>query len=174
MLRDPERTDTYPELLSLLVALSIAPGESLSILCESRAVFPTLVMWLHDLCTPIWEEDDALLSDASAMDKYVRLVCVPVIYMLLMSRYRTVHLIMVITLLIQKLTVLLDSDLKAKLAAYRQTMSNQYIGIGHMLSVTLSRLSYAEVPEEMQRENRRRMADVGGSWLFMILELSAD
>lgn len=69
ILRDPKRFETYPTVLNVLVALALAPGESLTIMCESRAVFPSLVMYLHELCTPIWEEDDKLLDDPAAVDK---------------------------------------------------------------------------------------------------------
>lgn len=73
--------------------------------------------------------------------------------------------IVVVTLLLHKLATRLNSNLKAKLAAYRQMVSTtQYTGVGHMFAVTLARLSYAEVPEEIQGPSHRKLNDIGGTY----------
>ena len=79
-------------------------------------------------------------------------------------RYRTIHTILVVTLLVHKIAMSLGTKLKAKLAAYRPS---SFIGVEHMFAVTLSRLSYVDVlPDAIKSQDRRMMGTVGGKCIL--------
>jgi len=61
-------------ILTYIAVLAISSADSLSVLLESHTVIPSLVLFLAQLTTPIWEEEEALISSPSTLTSLVNTI----------------------------------------------------------------------------------------------------
>ncbi|KAI0043401.1 hypothetical protein FA95DRAFT_1575144 [Auriscalpium vulgare] len=128
-------------LLVTLVQLALAHADGITILSESESLIPTLVVFLMHHSTVLWEEDPAIMSSpvhiSEALDRVIRALA----HALLLLHYLVFHT-----------DAPLNLRLKLQHAPHRP-----FNGLGHMFVVAFGRLSYADAPEQVDKDGRVKL-----------------
>ncbi|THV02347.1 hypothetical protein K435DRAFT_963088 [Dendrothele bispora CBS 962.96] len=127
--------------LASFTLLSLANLNTSKKLALSFSLIPSLVVYLTQLTTPLWEEDETLLSSPKDISTRIR------------ATLQTISLI-------HHLIFNTDSDPLNFRKLLQETQSSRFAGIIHMFIVTFGRLSYAQDLEWMDDERRREMTGV--------------
>ncbi|KAI0930684.1 hypothetical protein AcV5_007334 [Taiwanofungus camphoratus] len=127
--REGQEADALRETtLAFVASLSIAHQDALTILVQSQTLIPSIVVYLSNLTTPIWEEDELFMESPALIEAVVPKV--------------VRSMLLLYNLVIGANNTTFDLRKKLLLAPHRP-----YHGISHMFIVTLGRLSYADSPE---------------------------
>ncbi|KZT08498.1 uncharacterized protein LAESUDRAFT_811538 [Laetiporus sulphureus 93-53] len=122
-------------ILAFIAGVGIAHRDALAILLESQTLVLSIVVFLTNITTPLFEEDEALLRSPD------------------MTRWTIEQTVRAVSLL-----YILVSSAEDSASSLRQKILNarypQFHGIHHMIIVTLGRLTYAEPPQDVSTELR--------------------
>ena len=58
-------------IIVLLSTLALSHHDSLIILLKCRTLIPSIIIYLSNVATPLWEDDEALLSSPERISRYV-------------------------------------------------------------------------------------------------------
>ncbi|PCH43528.1 hypothetical protein WOLCODRAFT_164517 [Wolfiporia cocos MD-104 SS10] len=127
--REGEGADELREAIMTYVAtLAVSHKDALTILAQSPTLFPSIVVYLSNLSTPLYEEDEVFMRSPKALERVV------------VQIVRTTSLLHVLVF---------GADpakfIRTIIDAPQPTYHNNY----QMLIVALSRLSFAEPPQDI-------------------------
>ncbi|KAI0633798.1 hypothetical protein C8Q77DRAFT_1057380 [Trametes polyzona] len=128
-------------ILNFVTTLAIAHGDSLSILLLSHTLLPSIVVFLHNITAPLWEEDEAFMEDSGLITWTVQMTT------------RTI-------LLLHHLMANADAskiNLRQKLMVPPRRFANS---LWHTFTVSLGRLTYACPPEWVGSEHETRLDQI--------------
>ncbi|KAF5393300.1 hypothetical protein D9757_000667 [Collybiopsis confluens] len=137
---DTKHRKLRQNVVTLFMVLSQAHSEALAALTSSTAVIPSLILYLTHMSSPIWEEDESLISSPSSISSTIR------------SLNQTTYLLHYLVFRFQP-----EMTLKLKL---QHAPHRWFNGVAHMFIVTFGRLSYAPIPEWMELEKKAEFAAV--------------
>ncbi|KIK67318.1 hypothetical protein GYMLUDRAFT_37407 [Collybiopsis luxurians FD-317 M1] len=135
-----ESAELKENVLTLFTVLSQTHPDALAALTSSSAVIPSLILYLTHTSSPIWEEDQSLISSPSSISSVVK------------SLNRTTYLLHYLVFRFQP-----EITLKSKL---QHAPHRWFNGIAHMFIVTFGRLSYAPIPEWMESQKKYELSAV--------------
>ncbi|KAI0666623.1 hypothetical protein C8Q78DRAFT_1058470 [Trametes maxima] len=146
LLIDPSRDSSEGQplreiILNFVTTLAVAHSDALSLMLNSQAMLPSIVMFLHNLTAPLWEEDEEFMRDAELIQWTVQ------------TMTRTV-------LLLHYLMANADTtkiNLRQKLMHPSRRFSS---ALWHAFTVSLGRISYAFPPEWTGAENALRLDQI--------------
>lgn len=132
--QDPDSRDLKKSILQFFAQLSISHLDAHTILVESYSLMPSLVLYLTELTTPLWEDAKHLMSSQEATASIIR------------TTNQTLFLIH---------HLVFSTDPALNLRYQLQCATNRvFSNIIHMFIVTLGRLSYADPPEWADSQGR--------------------
>ncbi|TFY71707.1 hypothetical protein EVG20_g1299 [Dentipellis fragilis] len=126
----PDADAMHRSIIITFTLLAMSHADALTILTESRSLIPSLIIFLGDCVTPLWEEDESLMADPARIDAMVQTT----IQTLLLLHY---------------LSFRHEPPLNLR---QKINQARHFNGINHVFIVTLGRLGFgfSEVPEEVQ------------------------
>ncbi|KAA1476771.1 hypothetical protein DENSPDRAFT_843841 [Dentipellis sp. KUC8613] len=126
----PDADAMHRSIIITFTLLAMAHADALTILTESRSLIPSLIVFLGDCVTPLWEEDEALMADPARIDA-------------------TIQTTIQTLLLLHFLSFRHEQPLNLR---QKINQARHFNGINHVFIVTLGRLGFgfAEVPAEVQ------------------------
>ncbi|KAI0824049.1 hypothetical protein BC628DRAFT_1323570 [Trametes gibbosa] len=143
-----DRTRDGPEcrplryaIFNLVTTLAVAHADSLFFLLQSHTLLPSIIVFLHNITVPLWEEHEAFMADIELITWTIQTV------------KRTV-------LLLHYLMTKTDSlriNLRQKLMLPPKRFSNS---LWHIFTVSLGRLSYACPPDWLGIENLQTLDQI--------------
>lgn len=127
--QDDECLSMKTHILIFFALVSIADAKAFDVLTSSVVLVPSLVVCLHMLTTPLWEEDEKYVSSADLTLTIVRLMnhALYLLHNIVSSDPTTINL-------------------RQKLL---RAPPRHFNGIMHMFTLTFGRLSYSPLPEWM-------------------------
>ncbi|KAF5370769.1 hypothetical protein D9758_002016 [Tetrapyrgos nigripes] len=151
--RDSDSDIARANILASFTVLSLAKMDILQKLAHSIVLLPSLVVYLHHLTAPLWEEDETVTGSPKTVTSRIRLA------------------IQTLTL-IHHLTVQADPPLNLR-KLLQETPPNRFTGIVHRFIVTFGRLTYTQELDWVDEERRRELTGVyelAGEILDMVVE----
>ncbi|KAK0485907.1 hypothetical protein IW261DRAFT_760148 [Armillaria novae-zelandiae] len=127
--QDDECLSMKTHILIFFALVSIADAKAFTVLTSSVVLVPSLVVCLHMLTTPLWEEDEKYISSADLTLTIVRLMN---------------HALYLLHNIVSSDPTAIN--LRQKLL---RAPSRHFNGIMHMFTLTFGRLSYSPLPEWM-------------------------
>ncbi|KAH9929304.1 hypothetical protein B0H21DRAFT_762053 [Amylocystis lapponica] len=124
-------------ILAFIASLSIADAEALTILVGSETLLPAIVIYLCEVTSLIWEENEQVMESPALIESTV------------MKIIRTVSLLYQF--------VFENKDPKFRLRQKLLPTMRQYYGTLHMFIVTMGRLSWADIPYVIDGALRREL-----------------
>ncbi|KAI0644391.1 hypothetical protein C8Q79DRAFT_1072568 [Trametes meyenii] len=141
-------------ILNFVTTLAIAHSDALSLLLNSRAMLPSIIIFLHNITAPLWEEHEEFMRDAKLITWTVQ------------TMTRTV-------LLLHYLMTNADTT-KVNLRQKLMYPSTRFASaLWHAFTVSLGRISYAFPPEWTGNENALRLDQIS-DLARDVLELAVD
>ncbi|KAG2146479.1 uncharacterized protein EDB93DRAFT_477741 [Suillus bovinus] len=128
-------------ILTFFAMLSEAHPTAHTIIIESQSVIPSIIVYLYGLSAPVWQGDEAMESDPQAVSRVIR------------RMYQT-------TFLLHHLMFKAEAPLR--LRERLEHAPRHYNGLVHLFVVTMGRLSFADVPEWVQEEDKQDLERVAG------------
>ncbi|KAL6308039.1 hypothetical protein BKA93DRAFT_765040 [Sparassis latifolia] len=150
----PEADLLRESILTFVAGLVVAHPEAQGILAETETLIPSIILFLYNLTTPIYEEDEGLMNAPDL----VTALCE--------KTNRTVSLLHTLVLGGNSTRV----GLRHKLTSIKY---RQFHGIMHMFNVALGRLSYADVPQWFEPSQHHALEEVM-DLARQLLELNSD
>ncbi|KAH9851384.1 hypothetical protein C2E23DRAFT_830696 [Lenzites betulinus] len=150
----PECRPLRYAVLNLVTTLAVAHADSLFLLLQSHTLLPSIIVFLHNITTPLWEEDEAFMDDPQLIAWTIQ------------TMKRTV-------LLLYYLMKNADSsrvNLRQKLMFPPRRFSN---ALWHIFTVSLGRFCYASPPEWVGLENLQmidQISDVSKEVLEVVVD----
>ncbi|KAG2345667.1 hypothetical protein BDR05DRAFT_930330 [Suillus weaverae] len=128
-------------ILTFFAMLSEAHPTAHTIIIESQSVIPSIIVYLYGLSAPVWQGDEAMESDPQAASRVIQ---------------RTNQT----TFLLHHLMFKAEAPLR--LRERLECAPRHYNGLVHLFVVTMGRLSFADVPEWVQEEDKQDLERVAG------------
>ncbi|KAG1760687.1 hypothetical protein EV702DRAFT_552041, partial [Suillus placidus] len=126
-------------ILTFFAMLSEAHPTAHTIIIESQSVIPSIIVYLYGLSAPVWQGDEAMESDPQAASRVIQ---------------RTNQT----TFLLHHLMFKAEAPLR--LRERLECAPRHYNGLVHLFVVTMGRLSFADVPEWVQEEDKQDLERV--------------
>ncbi|KAG2150466.1 hypothetical protein DEU56DRAFT_977750 [Suillus clintonianus] len=146
LLNDSSRTGDEADgikrhILTFFAMLSEAHPTAHAIIIESQSVIPSIIVYLYELSVPVWQGDEALESDPQAASR--------VIQRMNQTTFLLHHL-------------MFKAEAPPRLRERLEHAPRHYNGLVHIFVVTMGRLSFADVPEWVQEEDKLDLERVAG------------
>ncbi|KAH7912414.1 hypothetical protein BJ138DRAFT_1148438 [Hygrophoropsis aurantiaca] len=143
LLADTERKGAEAEsmrnfILSFFAMLCVSHTDAHTILVESRAVIPSLLVYMTRLSTTLWEDDEVLMASPSLASSWISSLN----QSLCLFHY-----------------VIFGAESMPNLRE-RLELAQSYNGLMHMFIVTIGRMSYAEPPEWVDAKDKADLEEV--------------
>ncbi|KAH7925536.1 hypothetical protein BV22DRAFT_1104899 [Leucogyrophana mollusca] len=149
----PDADSMKTFILAFFAMLSVSHPDALTILVESQAVIPSLVLYLTHLSMILWEDDQMLMASPSTASSLIR------------SMNQTLCLFHHLIFHAESMPNLRE---RLEIAPARQ-----YNGLIHMFIVTIGRMSYAEPPEWVNARDKlelEQLSDLARELLEEVVE----
>ncbi|KAJ3724610.1 hypothetical protein C8R42DRAFT_456685 [Lentinula raphanica] len=137
---DEESVALKETVATLLIVLSQSHPDALAALASSSVVIPSLTMYLTQLSSAVWEEEQSLTSPHCSLSLTIK------------SLNQSVHLLHHLVFSVEP-----EIGLKSKL---QHASSRLFNGITHMFIVTFGRLSYAPIPEWVEPDREYELSAI--------------
>ncbi|KDQ53574.1 hypothetical protein JAAARDRAFT_429177 [Jaapia argillacea MUCL 33604] len=160
----PEAEMMRRDILIFFATLSTAHIDAPPILLESQALVPALVVYLTNVTTALWEDDDELKKSSELTASYAPLSDSPFI-LILTSSPSCVRMVNQTLFLLHYLVNDSDNILKTKL---HQASQRQFNGVLHMFVVTFGRLCYSRPPAWVDEELKLELEGLVGPALDLL------
>lgn len=146
LLTDSSRTGDEADgikrhILTFFAMLSEAHPTAHTIIIESQSVIPSIIVYLYGLSAPVWQGDEAMESDPQAASR--------VIQRMNQTTFLLHHL-------------MFKAEVPLRLRECLECAPRHYNGLVHLFVVTMGRLSFADVPEWVQEEDKQDLERVAG------------
>ncbi|KAG1890390.1 hypothetical protein F4604DRAFT_663097 [Suillus subluteus] len=146
LLTDSSRTGDEADgikrhILTFFAMLSEAHPTAHTIIIESQSVIPSIIVYLYGLSAPVWQGDEAMESDPQAASR--------VIQRMNQTTFLLHHL-------------MFKAEAPLRLRERLECAPRHYNGLVHLFVVTMGRLSFADVPEWVQEEDKQDLERVAG------------
>ncbi|KAL0956497.1 hypothetical protein HGRIS_002641 [Hohenbuehelia grisea] len=132
--RKGEKADVLRRMVVHFFALLAGrQPDAIVLFAESYSLLPAMVVYLSNLVAPIWEDDEALMTQPALVPPYVDAIgqALSLLY-----------------------SLVFNSNNPANLLARLQYATPRYFnGVSHVFIVTMGRLSYAEAPDWLGSES---------------------
>lgn len=128
-------------ILTFFAMLSEAHPTAHTIIIESQSVIPSIIVYLYALSAPVWQGDEAMESDPQAASR--------VIQRMNQTTFLLHHL-------------MFKAEAPFRLRERLEHAPRHYNGLVHLFVVTMGRLSFADVPEWVQEEDKQDLERVAG------------
>ncbi|EIW62526.1 uncharacterized protein TRAVEDRAFT_17188 [Trametes versicolor FP-101664 SS1] len=130
----PECRPLRDAILNFITTLAVSHTDALHILLQSHALLPSIIVFLHNITSSLWEEDEAFMGDPKLITWTVDVMT------------RTLVLLHYLMTNADPTKI----NLRHKLMCPPRRFSN---ALWHMFTVSLGRISYAHPPEWAGAEN---------------------
>ncbi|KAG2059002.1 hypothetical protein BDR06DRAFT_759554 [Suillus hirtellus] len=146
LLIDSSRTSNEADgikrhILTFFAMLSEAHPTAHTIIIESQSVIPSIIVYLYGLSAPVWQGDEAMESDPQAASRVIRRMN--------QTTFLLHHL-------------MFKAETPLRLRERLERAPRHYNGLVHLFVVTMGRLSFADVPEWVQEEDKQDLERVAG------------
>ncbi|KAG1815958.1 uncharacterized protein BJ212DRAFT_203897 [Suillus subaureus] len=128
-------------ILTFFAMLSEAHPTAHTIIIESQSVIPSIIVYLYGLSAPMWQGDEAMEFDPQAASR--------VIQRMNQTTFLLHHL-------------MFKAEAPLRLQERLERAPRHYNGLVHLFVVTMGRLSFADVPEWVQEEDKQDLERVAG------------
>ncbi|KAG1737622.1 hypothetical protein EDB19DRAFT_1716897 [Suillus lakei] len=128
-------------ILTFFAMLSEAHPTAHAIIIESQSVIPSIIVYLYELSAPVWQGDEAMESDSQAASR--------VIQRMNQTTFLLHHL-------------MFKAEASLSLRERLERAPRHYNGLVHLFVVIMGRLSFADVPEWVQEEDKQDLERVAG------------
>ncbi|EKM54103.1 uncharacterized protein PHACADRAFT_209924 [Phanerochaete carnosa HHB-10118-sp] len=138
----PEHNELKDAIMTFFTTLSLAHPDALTILLKSRALIPSVIIYLSNLATPIWEEDEELVSSPEEASRLARKIlrAIALLYYLIFTPDP-------------------PFDLRHQL---HRPPARHLMSIAHVFTVTMSRIGYTSLPSWLSEEQRSILSQAVG------------
>ncbi|EIN12048.1 hypothetical protein PUNSTDRAFT_142206 [Punctularia strigosozonata HHB-11173 SS5] len=138
-------------VLEFLALLSVAHEDARTILLQSHALIPSIIVFLTLLASMIWEEQEDMILNSTVAQSTARM---------LVQALNLLHYLVFAS----------DPafDLRQKLIQAAQL--RPFNGLTHMFIVTLGRLSYADCPDWLEGDELEQGAETARELLDLVVE----
>lgn len=128
-------------ILTFFAMLSEAHPNAHTIIIESQSVIPSIIVYLYGLSAPVWQGDEAMESDPQIASR--------VIQRMNQTTFLLHHL-------------MFKAGAPLRLRERLECAPRHFNGLVHIFVVTMGRLSFADVPEWVQEEDKQDLERVAG------------
>ncbi|THH33203.1 hypothetical protein EUX98_g1012 [Antrodiella citrinella] len=158
LIRDgPEVLELQENVLAFIATLSTAHPDALTIVSGSNTLIPGMIVFLSNISSPLWEDDDDLMSSPERVTTLVRLIVrtMTLLYYMICSRSPKYNLA-------RRLQI-------AKHHVAHRTFNT----LDHAFMVTFGRFSFADAPEWIDDAGKAHLEGLSGM-ARQVLELVVD
>ena len=148
-------------ILHFFAELALSSPEALRKLTGPSRLLPSLVFYIYQLVTPLWEADAILISNPLRISE-----CVLFFYNLglTLNRYRSLRMLGDTVLLLYHLVTEGEESFDLRQCLY-QAPHRPFNGIAHMFTVSFARLSYADPPSCLNEHQKHSVEALSGQSL---------
>ncbi|THH26710.1 hypothetical protein EUX98_g7475 [Antrodiella citrinella] len=158
LIRDgPEVLELQENVLAFIATLSTAHPDALTIVSGSNTLIPGMIVFLSNVSSPLWEDDDDLMASPERVTTLVRLIVrtMTLLYYMICSRSP-------------------KYNLARRLQIAKQHVAHRTFNtLDHAFMVTFGRFSFADAPEWIDDAGKAHLEGLSGM-ARQVLELVVD